>query len=79
MVEEAFPAGGPLQEVVDVALEGVPHALLVVVDLPEVKTAAALLLQYLGICNVKYGHAAWEPIIFHKFPHIHHQRREGKV
>ena len=34
VVEEALPAGGPLQEVVDVALEGVPHSLLVPVDVP---------------------------------------------
>ena len=54
VVEEALPSGGPLEEVVDVALEGVAHALLAVVDLPEVRPPARLdllLLQYLGVCN----------------------------
>ena len=49
VVEEALPAGGSLQEVVDVALEGVPHPLLVVVDLPEVRAPKVMLLQHLGI------------------------------
>ena len=52
VVHEALPAGRPLQEIVDVALEGVPHALLVVVDLPEVHTAALMvLLQDLRVCK----------------------------
>ena len=44
VVHEALPAGRPLQEVVDIALEGVPHPLLVVVDLPEVQAAALVVL-----------------------------------
>ena len=54
VVEEALPSGGALEEVVDVALEGVAHPLLAVVDLPEVRATARLdllLLQYLGVCN----------------------------